>query len=119
MTRSALAAVVALVVTGCGASAQPPEYGPPPPGWPRELVVGAGAGPALYLGREDRSPAVGYVSPGVRVKLAGAVAGDRVAVRIEGPLKVRAFLATSRLSARIQKRGRIRGTPVQVTPNDW
>lgn len=113
------AIVIVALGVGCGGADARPEYGPPPEGWPSELVVGGGAGPALFLGSRENDPAVGYASPGVKVRLAGPIRGDRVPVVIDGPLKVRAYLTTSRLAARVKRRGRIRGTPVLVVVNDW
>ena len=63
-------------------------------------------------------PAVGYVSPGVAVRVAGTPVNDRIPVIIEGPLKVRGWLVLSRLGGRVQRRGRVPGTPTYVGPND-
>ncbi|MDH5494020.1 MAG: hypothetical protein OEY14_18865, partial [Myxococcales bacterium] len=75
-------------------------------------------GPALFLGAESSAPPVGYVSPRVRVQLRGAPVGDRVEVRINGPMKVKAWLGVSRLAARVQRRGGLRGTPAYLGPGD-
>jgi hypothetical protein len=89
-----------------------------PEGWPDTLRVAEGSGPALFLGPSERAAAIGYVSPGVRVRLAGAVEGERVPVRIDGPVKVRAWLATSRLAGYVQRRGRLRGAPLALGVNE-
>ena len=86
--------------------------------WPRELVSGQGTGPALYLGPESAAPAVGYVSPGVVFRVAGPPEGDRLPVRIAGPLKVRAWITLTRVAALAQRRGRVRGAPAYLGPND-
>jgi hypothetical protein len=64
------------------------------------------------------SPAIGYVSSGVPVRIGRAPAGDRVYVMVDGPLKVRGWLSIARLAARVQQKGRVRGTPTYVAPND-
>jgi hypothetical protein len=89
-----------------------------PEGWPSTLLVGEGSGPALFLGPGERAAAVGYVSSGVRVRLAGAFEGTRVPIRIDGPVKVRAWLDTSRLAGRVQRRGRLRGAPIALGVNE-
>lgn len=85
--------------------------------WPEQLITGPGSGPALYLDSSAEAPAIGYVSPGLEVQL-GETEGDRVMVRIRGGLKVRAWITRSRLAARVQRRGRVRGTPTSVGVND-
>jgi hypothetical protein len=85
---------------------------------PDELLVSAGNGPALYLDETPNSPAIGYISEGVVVRIMGATQGDRVPVRVYGPLKVRGWLKLDRLAARAQQRGRVDGTPTYLGPND-
>ena len=94
--------------SGAGSSAE----------WPSELVTGDGSGPALYLSESADSPAVGYVSPGVVVRIGRQPVGDRVSVMVQGPLTVRGWLSLSRLAARITRGGRVRGTPTSVGVND-
>ncbi len=103
---------------GCGGGEGERSRSDRPEGWPGELLTDEGTGPALYLHEGANSAAVGYVSPGIRVRISGAPEGDRVPVRISGPLKVRAWLTVSRLAARVQQRGRVPGTPAYVGPND-
>jgi hypothetical protein len=117
MTRLLTTVALAAAVAACG-GAERTGNGGPGHGWPEELVTGPGTGPALYLGPEADSPAVGYVSPGVQVEIADAASGDRVPVRIRGALKVRAWLNVSRLAAFIQRGGRPRGAPVSVGVGD-
>lgn len=92
--------------------------GVPEGGFPISLVVGPGAGPSLYRGAHRDDPAIGYVSPGVAVEVTGPIENGRVPVRIRGGLKVRGYLVAQRLYARVQRRGRIRGTPIYVGGND-
>jgi hypothetical protein len=119
-SHAKIAAASLLVLgVGCGGTEAVPVEEGRAPNWPEELLTGEGSGrPALYLGAEPNSPAIGYVSPDVRVRIAGAPSGDRVPVHIEGPLKVRGWLALTRLSARVQARGRVDGTPTYLGPND-
>ncbi len=86
--------------------------------WPSRLVTSEGSGPALYLSEGADSPAIGYVSAGVPVRIGRAPVGDRVYVMVDGPLKVRGWLSIARLAARVQQKGRVRGTPTYVAPND-
>lgn len=103
-----------LATTACGAATATSEE----PAWPHELLAGQGTGPALYLGPESAAPAVGYVSPGVVFRVAGLPDGDRLPIRIGGPLKVRAWITLTRVAALAQRRGRVRGAPAYLGPND-
>lgn len=92
--------------------------GAPEGGYPVALIAGPGAGPALYRGASAEEPAIGYVTAGVPLELTGPLEGDRAPVRIRGGLKVRGYLVAQRLYARVQRRGRLRGTPIYVAGND-
>jgi hypothetical protein len=87
-------------------------------GLPPVLVAAEGTGPALYLGPEPDAPALGYVSEGVALRLEGPPRDGRVPVRIEGGLKVRAWLTTARLGAVVVRGGRVRGAPVSLDVGD-
>ena len=92
---------------------------PPPTGdLPRVLTIGPGAGPALYMGSAQNSPAFGYLNPGVRVRVESAVSGGRAEVLVAGPLPTKGWVPTERLAAYAQERGRVDGTPFYVGPND-
>jgi hypothetical protein len=130
----ASALVGAFSILGCGGGsasepgALPPITGQPvtdtpstaaePWTWPSVMVTGPGSGPALFLGPEAGAAAIGYVSSGLQVELAAQPTGDRAPVRIRGPMKVRAWMATDRFALRVQRRGKIRGTAAYVGPND-
>lgn len=73
--------------------------------------------PALFLGSEPDSPAFGYAQGAVVTPL-GPVRDGRVPVRIEGPLRVEANVPVEQLAVRVQRRGRLRGTPVYLAPGD-
>ncbi|HJL17145.1 MAG TPA: hypothetical protein RMH99_15875, partial [Sandaracinaceae bacterium LLY-WYZ-13_1] len=103
---------------GDTADAPLPEPGPPPEDWPRVLVVGPGAGPALYLGPEDDAPAVGYLNPGVRIRMETSFVNDRVEVLVAGALATKGWIPTRRLAAYAQQRGRVEGTRAYLGPND-
>lgn len=90
----------------------------PPAGFPADLETSDGLGPALFAGPTASAPAIGYVSGRVSVSIVGAPEGDRVPVRIRGPIKVRAWLSLSRLQGRATHRGRVRGAPVSLRPGD-
>jgi hypothetical protein len=86
--------------------------------FPRDLVVAAGDGPALFTGSESNAPAFAYVSEGTPVRVVGAPIDGRIPVRIEGPLTLRGYLPTSRLAARVLRRVRVSGTPTSAGPGD-
>ena len=88
------------------------------PAFPVALVTLPGTGVALYGGADSSGSPIGYVSSDVEVQVLGPPEGDRVPVRIDGAMRVSAYLSLSRLGARVQRRGRIRGTPVYVGAND-
>lgn len=82
---------------------------------PPMLVAGPGTGPALYLGPNANDAPVGYLSPDTAFEVAGPLGGERVAVRVSGPMTVEGlYFTTSRLAARVLRGGRVRGTPVSV-----
>lgn len=101
-----------------GGATQPVEAGPPPEDWPRVLVVGPGSGPALFLGHADDAPAVGYLNPGVRIRLESAPLNGRVEVLVAGALATKGWIPTGRLAAYAQERGRVEGTRAYLGPND-
>jgi hypothetical protein len=112
----------ALVAQACGGTddaTRPDDEPGEAAGWPEELVAGAGTGPAIYLDENEDSPAIGYISQGVVVRIMGPPEGDRIPIRIHGPMKIRGWLSTSRLAARVHKRGRVTGTPAYVGENDF
>lgn len=91
-----------------------------PAAWyPTELLTGpSDGGPGLYLSADPSAPAIGYVSAGVVVEIAGDAEGGRVPVRIRGAMRVRGHLPLDRLHARVLQRGRLNGTPLYLGPND-
>ena len=89
-----------------------------PEGWPEELLVGEGHGPALFNGPDATAAAIGYIAENVRVRVVGAPQGDRIPVRIDGPFKVRAWLPLARLAGRVHRRGKLRGAPLTLGVND-
>jgi len=106
--------------TGGGATqAAAEEPGPPPADWPRVLVTGPGSGPALYLGHSEEAPAIGYLNPGVRVRLESSLTNGRVEVLVGGSLAVKAWVPLQRVGLYTQQRGRIEGTRAYVGPGDF
>ncbi len=92
----------------------------PPADWPRVLVVGPPArNPALYLGPDADSPAFGYVNPGVRIRLESGPQQGRIEALVAGPLPTKGWIPLDRVSAIAQQRGRVRGTPFYLGPNDY
>ena len=89
-----------------------------PEGWPRVLVVTPGSGPALFLGPEDDSPPIGYLSPGVRVRVDGPVRNGRIPVTVAGGLSARGWMPLGRVGAYTTQRGRIEGSPTYVGVGD-
>ncbi|GAB5546682.1 MAG: hypothetical protein SangKO_064420 [Sandaracinaceae bacterium] len=103
---------------GATPQAEEVEAGPPPEDWPRILVVGPGVGPALYLGHAENAPAVGYLNPGVRVRLESAPLNGRVEVLVAGALATKGWVPLSRVAAYAQHRGRVEGTRAYLAPGD-
>ena len=89
-----------------------------PERWPRDFVTGPGGGPALYLSADPDAAAVGYVSPDVGFRIAGFPREGRIPVRINGGLKVKAWLTTDRMSLYAQQAQRIEGTPTYLGAGD-
>lgn len=87
-------------------------------GWPLSAIVGPGRGPGLFLGPEEGAPAIGYLSEGVPIEIAGPSERGRVPVRVRSGMRVRGHFPAHRLEARVLQRGRIRDTPVYVGPSD-
>ena len=81
-------------------------------------VLAASERPALFLGVEPDAPMFGFVSNSIEVLVSGPAEAGRVPVRIDGPLRVKAFVPEELLMLRVQRRGRVRGTPTYVGPND-
>lgn len=120
-----LASLAACSLTACGGTQPARTVGDddaartgPPEGWPRILIVTPGTGPALYLGPDVDSPAIGYVSQGVRVRLDGPPRGERVPVTVSGGLSARGWMPLSRVGAYVTRRGRVDGTPTYVGVGD-
>lgn len=123
-----LGTLVAFGPTGCRRSGNDPDNGTeesaggeesaPPQGWPRVLVVGPGTGPALYLGAEQNAPAVGYLNPGVRIRLESSPSNGRIEVLVAGRLATKAWIPLNRVAAYAQQRGRVQGTRAYLGPND-
>jgi hypothetical protein len=112
--------------TACGGAQQAPTIGTDdgartgtPEGWPQVLVSGPGDGPALFLGPESDSPAIGYVSPGVRARLDGPPQNGRVPVTLSSGLAARGWMPLSRLGGYVTTRGRVDGTPTYVGVGDF
>lgn len=107
------------VVVRDSTTVDPPSAADDAERWPRDFVSGPGAGPALFLSETADSPAIGYVSEGVALRLGSLPVNGRVKVRIDGGLKVRGWIRMDRLSLRVQQAGRIGGTPVSVGRGDY
>ncbi|MET0287806.1 MAG: hypothetical protein ABW352_25180, partial [Polyangiales bacterium] len=85
---------------------------------PSQVLIEAGDQPALFLGSEASSAQIGYLSRRVAVQVIGRVREGRVPVRIDGALRARGYVDQRVLALRVQRRGRLRGTPVYVAPDD-
>lgn len=122
---SFFASFLVLILASCGGTQPAPTLGDDsqgrtgaPEGWPRILVVTPGSGPALYLGPDDDSPAIGYVTEGVRVRLDGPPANGRVPVTVSGGLSARGWMPLGRVGAYVTQRGRVDGTPTYLGVGD-
>jgi hypothetical protein len=85
---------------------------------PSPALLRAGDQPVLFLGSEPSAAQIGYVSADVPVTITGRPQHGRVPVRIDGALRTRGFVDEHQLALRVQRRGRVRGTPIYVAPDD-
>ncbi|MCG8554383.1 MAG: hypothetical protein MJD61_03715 [Proteobacteria bacterium] len=123
-TLRRLAAGLAACAAACGGSSESlPDVREPAPAtasgasqgqWPTTLLVIADKGPALFIGQNP----VGFVALNSVVRVVGPAQGAMLPVRVDGPLTAQANMPLARLGARIQRKGRLRGAPVYVGPND-
>jgi hypothetical protein len=104
----ALTLTALVLCTGCGLFARLPS----------PVLIQAGDQPALFLGSEADAAQIGYLSGHVPLQVLGRARGGRVPVRIDGSLRTRGYVDERMLALRVQRRGRLRGTPVYVGPND-
>lgn len=107
-----LAPLVVVVLVGCA------TFEPAGPPLPSPLLLAATDEPTLYLRPDADAARIGYVSADALLELAGSEEHGRVPVRIEGALRARGYVARDRLMLRVQRRGRVRGTPVYLGPGD-
>ncbi len=110
--------LVLCVLAACAATPPRPEYARQVPGLSEDRVLANTEQPALFLGPEADAPAIGYTSPDLIVRVEGESRNGRVPVEVLGPLEVHAYVPIALLTVRIQRRGRLRGTPLYVGPND-
>lgn len=82
------------------------------------MLVSANDRPALFIRPEPDSALIGYLADDVLLELAGSIEYGRVPVRVEGSLRARGYVPQELLRLRVQRRGRVRGTPVYVGPGD-
>jgi len=82
------------------------------------MLVSADDRPALFIRPEPDSALIGYLADDVLLELAGSIEYGRVPVRVEGLLRARGYVPQELLRLRVQRRGRVRGTPVYVGPGD-
>jgi hypothetical protein len=114
----------ALTATSCTHSARPASTGVEPAATDGEsslrearLVTGSDR-PVLFAGTESDAPVFGFIASDTEVLVTGPAQNGRVPVRIDGALRVKAFVPEELLAMRVQRRGRVRGTPTYVGPND-
>lgn len=82
------------------------------------MLVSADDRPALFIRPEPDSALIGYLADDVLLELAGSIEHGRVPVRVDGSLRARGYVPQEWLRLRVQRRGRVRGTPVYVGPGD-
>ncbi|HEY6878924.1 MAG TPA: hypothetical protein VI299_12930 [Polyangiales bacterium] len=103
-------ALFALLVTTVGCALLRPL--------PSPILIDAPDRPALFLDSSADAAQIGYLGDDVPLEITGRAREGRVPVRIDGALRTRGFVDVERLTLRVQRRGRIRGTPIYVGPND-
>ncbi len=112
------ATVSSATVSSATVSSATRRDGPPAPDWPRELLVAHDDGPALFRRSGPDAAPVAWVAGGEALRPRGAVRGGRVRAVIDGGLRLRGWIAIDRLEAVVLRRGRLRGTPVFLSPGD-
>ncbi len=105
-------------LAGCAGTLGASTYVSDVPGLSAQRLLAKGDEPVLFLGAERDAPAVGYASSDVVVVIVGKAKAGRVPVKVMGALEVRAHVPADRLVLRVQRRGRLRDTPVYFAPND-
>ena len=85
---------------------------------PTQVLLLPSEGPSLFLGAGPDAAQIGFVTHSVALEPTGAPQLGRVPVRIDGPLRARGYVAAERVGLRVLRRGRIRGTPVYVAPDN-
>lgn len=108
---------LALLSAACATTSQrPAEAGAPV--LPSPMLVAPGSDTVLFIGPEAGAARIAYLSPALTVEVAGAAEQGRVPVRVEGLLRARGYVPEDALRLRVQRRGRLRGAPIYVGPND-
>ena len=82
------------------------------------MVTTSGRAPALFAGPDEQAPAFGHLGAGVRVRIEGAVQGQRVPITVGGSMVVHAWAQVNRLATTTAERGRVEGTPAYVGVGD-
>ena len=116
--QPATPSTTARTATSISGSTTSSEPAPRPADWPRVAVIAPGTQPALYLNHLTNAPALGYVNPGVRIRIDSAPMNGRVKATIAGQLPTRAWVPLSRVALYAQRKGRVQGTRGYVGTND-
>lgn len=119
MRRRALRLLLTLLMptAACaGTSHRLAEGGPA--ALPSPMLLKPGADTVLFIGPEAGAARIAYVAPELAVEVAGVAEQGRVPVWVEGLLRARGYVPEAALRLRVQRRGRLRGAPVYVGPND-
>lgn len=126
---AAIVALLTIVSVGCTAPTQPAvqssnEVIPPRPAareasvaWPARLLATDSNEPALFR-RSGDAHGFAWLAGGVALSPRGAVRDGRVRAYVDGPVRVRGWIAVDRLEGVVLARGRVTGTPLYLVPGD-
>lgn len=123
--RAARTLVALGLWVGCGGGAATPEETTTPAAAATTaseasdtLLVAESDTPSLFLSGAAEAPAIGWTTADLNVMPSGPDENGRTPVRIDGAMRVKAYVTTELLGQKVQRRGRLRGSPVYVAPND-
>lgn len=85
---------------------------------PKQMVSAPSNEPTLFLTAQSNSPVLGFLGDGVLLDVLGPANAGRVPVRVRSAMQVRAYVPETLLTLRVQRHGRVRGTPIYLAADN-